>query len=370
MKIRFCKSFLSRILRRRQPISTVYPTPTMSFLSPPLTTTTTSTIGANTTTRGMLRSRSEDNIKKLGDCMDNMDEDVSKLFVEFQQTDLREDPELFRLLNKYFSTSKSVSHLCESLKTCLERAEKKDYNLIDEALSNFHEEQLSYRGLMEASFRKTFSDLRNFNDFDDHNLDYCEFLSKLQSCHEELAKMIVELEKTMKRIDKKLRRVRGRRAIGAIVTAALLAPVIVAIFISKTVAGGFGLVPLEALSSFVASRWKRSTEALKLQKTAMSSMERGTTVALKEVEKITKLVSRLESVEKSIRVATEFAVKKRDSMAVAMREVEEERKSLKLTFLELDRETGQCDGFAQFGRTVALEKMTEFLSRGQKSSTK
>ncbi|XP_010424327.1 PREDICTED: UPF0496 protein At3g57100-like [Camelina sativa] len=355
MKIRFCKPFLSLILRRRQPISTV--SPTMSFVSSSPTT---------TTTRGMLRSRSEDNIKKLGDCMDNMDEDVSKLFIEFQQTDLREDPELFHLLNKYFSTSKSVSHLCESLKTCLERAEKKDYNLIDEALSDFHEEQLSYGGLMEASFRKTFKCLRNFNDSSNHHdLDYCEFLSKFQSCHEELAKMIVELEKTMKGVDKKLRRVRGRRAI---VTAALLAPVIVAIFVSKIVAGIFGLVPLDALSSFVASRWKRSTEALKREKTAMSSMERGTTVALKEVEKITKLVSRLESVEKSIRVATEFAVKKRDLMAVAMREVEEERKSLELTFLELDRETGQCDGFAQFGRTVALEKITELLSRGQKSS--
>ncbi|XP_010472135.1 PREDICTED: UPF0496 protein At3g57100-like [Camelina sativa] len=368
MKIRLCKSFLSRILRRRQPRSTVYPTPTMSFLSPPptTTTTTTSTIG-NTTTRGMIRSRSEDNVKKLGDCMDNMDEDVSKLFIEFEQTDLREDPEMFHLLNKYFSTSKSVSHICESLNTCLERAEKKDYNLIDEALSDFQEEQLSYGGLMEASFRKTFRDLRNLNDFDDPDLDYCEFLSKLHSCHEELAKTIVELEKTMKGIDKKLRRVRGRRAI---VTAALLAPVIVAIFISKMVAGIFGLVPLDALSSFVAARWKRATEALKRQKTAMSSMERGTTVALKEVEKITKLVSRLESVEKSIRVAAESAVKKRYSMAVAMREVEEERKSLKLTVLELDKETRQCDGFAQFGRTVALEKITEFLSRGQKSLTK
>ncbi|CAE6076510.1 unnamed protein product [Arabidopsis arenosa] len=286
-------------------------------------------------TNGMLRSRSEDNLKKLGDCMENMDEDVSKLFIEFQQTDLREDPELFRLLNHYFTTSKGVSQLCESLKTCLERSENNECLLIDEALVDFELEKLGYGGsLEEASFRKTFRDLRNFNAFynndDDDDLDYCEFLRKFQTCHEELAKMIVKLEKTMKEIDKKLRRVRGRRVIDLL--------------------------------------WRKSTESLKREKTAMSSMERATTVALKQVEKISKLVSRLDTVERSIRVTAEFAIKKRSPVTVAMGEVELEHKRLKSTLVDLDRETGLCDGFAQFGRTVALEKITEFLSRGDKSS--
>ncbi|CAL9225189.1 unnamed protein product [Arabidopsis halleri] len=355
--MKICNPFL-RLILRRKPISMI--SPTMFLLSSPSTS---SSIGH---TNGMLRSRSEDNLKKLGDCMENMDEDVSKLFIEFQQTDLREDPELFRLLNHYFTTSKGVSQLCESLRTCLERAENNECLLIDEALSDFEKEKLGYGGLLleQASFRKTFRDLRNFNALynnDDDDLDYCEFLRKFQTCHEELAKMIVKLEKTMKDVDKKLRRVRGRRAI---VTAALLAPVIAAIFLSKLIAG---LVPKEGLTTFVASRWRKSTESLKREKTAMSSMERGTTVALKQVEKISKLVSRLDTVERSIRVTAEFAVKKRSPVTVAMGKVEEERKRLKSTLVDLDRETGLCNGFAQFGRTVALEKITEFLSRGDKS---
>lgn len=314
--MKICNPFL-RLILKRKPISMV--SPTMFLLSPPSTS---SSIGH---TNGMLRSRSEDNLKKLGDCMENMDEDVSKLFIEFEQTDLREDPDLFRLLNHYFTTSKGVSQLCESLRTCLERAENNECLLIDEALSDFEQEKLGYGGLLleQASFRKTFRDLRNFNAFynnDDDDLDYCEFLRKFQTCHEELVKMIVKLEKTMKEIDKKLRRVRGRRAI---VTAALLAPVIAAIFLSKLIAG---LVPMEGLTTFVASRWRKSTESLKREKTAMSSMERGTTVALKQVEKISKLVSRLDTVERSIRVT------------IAMGDVEEERKRLKSTLVDLDRD--------------------------------
>ncbi|CAA0386932.1 unnamed protein product [Arabidopsis thaliana] len=358
--MKFCNPFL-RLILRRKPISMI--SPTMFLLSSP---TTSSSIGHS---NGMLRSRSEDNLNKLGECMDNMDEDVSKLFIKFQQTDLREDPDLFRLLNHYFTTSKGVSQLCESLRTCLERSENNECLLLDEALVDFELEKLGYGGsLEEASFRKTYRDLRNFNAFYNNNsgeeddLDYCKFLRKFQTCHEELAKMVVKLEKTMKDIDKKLRRVRGRRAI---VTAALLAPVIAVIFLSKLVAG---LVPIEGLSTFVASRWRKSTESLKREKTAMSSMERGIIVALKQVEKISKLVSRLETVERSISLTAEFAVKKRSSVVVAMREVKEERKRLKSTLVDLDRETGLCNGFAQFGRTVALEKITEFLSRGDKSS--
>ncbi|KAG7561164.1 hypothetical protein ISN45_Aa05g026110 [Arabidopsis thaliana x Arabidopsis arenosa] len=308
--MKICNPFL-RLILRRKPISMI--SPTMFLLSSPSTS---SSIGH---TNGMLRSRSEDNLKKLGDCMENMDEDVSKLFIEFQQTDLREDPDLFRLLNHYFSTSKGVSQLCESLRTCLERSENNECLLIDEALVDFELEKLGYGGSFEeASFRKTFRDLRNFNAFynnDDNDLDYCEFLRKFQTCHEDLAKMIVKLEKTMKEIDKKLRRVRGRRVI---VTAALLAPVIAVIFLSKLVAG---LVPMEGLTAFVASRWRKSTNALKREKTAMSSMERATTVALEQVEKISKLVSRLDTVERSIRVTAEFAVKKRSPVTVAMGEV-------------------------------------------------
>ncbi|KAG2287673.1 hypothetical protein Bca52824_047277 [Brassica carinata] len=45
-------------------------------------------------------------------------------------------------------------------------------------------------------------------------------------------------------------------------------------------------------------------------------------VALKEVERISRLVSRLEAVERSIRATAEFAVKKRSPVAVAMGEME------------------------------------------------
>ncbi|KAF3553226.1 hypothetical protein F2Q69_00010751 [Brassica cretica] len=97
-------------------------------------------------------------------------------------------------------------------------------------------------------------------------------------------------------------------------------------------------------------------------------MERATMVALREVERISRLVSRLEAVERSIRATAEFAVKKRSPVAVAMGEIERERKRLKSTLVDLDRETGRCDGFVVFGRTLDKGKIFEFLSCGEKSS--
>ena len=90
--------------------------------------------------------------------------------------------------------------------------------------------------------------------------------------------------------------------------------------------------------------------------------------ALKEVEKMSRLVSMLEAVERSIRLTVDIAVNKRSSVAFAMGGMEEELEKLKSTLVDLDRETGRCDGFVQFGRTLTRDRIFEFLSCGEKRS--
>ncbi|CAN6809316.1 unnamed protein product [Brassica oleracea] len=348
--MKFRAIFSSKCLR--QGISTVYPA--MTFLPRPSSSTM------------MIKSQSEENLSKLSDCMENMDDDVSKMFMECHQTDFCHDPELLRLLSDYFTTSKSVTELCESLRKCLERAERDECFLIDETLRDFHEEKNGYGGL-EASFRKTFRDLTKFRDDGDlisgeHNGFALIFLRKLEICHRDLGTMIVKLESTLKDIDKKLRRLRGGRAVVAAAMIALVA-------VGKIVAGIFVPVPVEAVTNFAASRWRESSETLKREKTAVTSMERETMVALKEVEKMSRLVSMLEAaVERSIRLTVDIAVNKRSSGAFAMEGMEEELKKFKSTLVDLDRETGRCDGFVQFGRTLTRDRIFEFLSCGEKRS--
>ncbi|KAG2306306.1 hypothetical protein Bca52824_026054 [Brassica carinata] len=166
-----------------------------------------------------------------------------------------------------------------------------------------------------------------------------EFLKKLRICHRDLGEMVVKLESTM---NKKMRRLRGGRAVVAAAVIALMT-----------------LGKILAVTNFAASRWRESSETLKREKTAVTSMERATMVALKEVEKM----SRLEAVERSIRLTADIAVSKRSSVAFAMGGMEEERKKLKSTLVDLDRETGRCDGF---GRTLTRDKILEFLSCGEK----
>lgn len=57
----------------------------------------------------------------------------------------------------------------------LEKAEHDECVLIDEALSNFKENKLGYDGLLEASFKKTFRNLRNFNEFYNFGDGDCDF---------------------------------------------------------------------------------------------------------------------------------------------------------------------------------------------------
>ncbi|CAN8229159.1 unnamed protein product [Cochlearia groenlandica] len=358
--------FSSHNLRQR--ISKVYPT--MFLLSP---SSSSSSSSSSSIAAGMkIRSKSEENLQKLNDCMENMDDDVTKLFIEYHQTDFLKDPDLLSLLNDYFTTTKTVSGLCDSLRNCLESLERGECLLIDEALVDFADEKLRYGGsLADASFRKTITDLRNLNDGQgdrersDRGFLASDFLGKTQICLEDLGSMISKLEKTMKQIEKKLKRVRGSRAI---VTAAILAPAIALILAFKFVAGIFGSVPLEPLTNIAVWSWKKSTTSLKREKIAVTSMERGVMVALKEVEKISKLVSKLDTVEKSIRATADYAVKKRSSVVIAMDAMEKKKRTLESTIVDLDKETCRCDEFAKFGRSVARDKIIEFLSCGEISS--
>ncbi|CAN7014003.1 unnamed protein product [Brassica oleracea var. botrytis] len=127
----------------------------------------------------------------------------------------------------------------------------------------------------------------NILDMSTYDVGVGYFLGKLQICHQDLAKMILKLMSTIKEINKKLRCVHGRRTV---VTAAIISLVIALVTVSKIAAVIFGYLPVEAVTTFVAPKWKKSTETLKQKKTVVSSMERATMVALKEVEKITDFV--------------------------------------------------------------------------------
>ncbi|KAF3576572.1 hypothetical protein DY000_02032507 [Brassica cretica] len=149
----------------------------------------------------------------------------------------------------------------------------------------------------------------NILDMSTYDVGVGYFPGKLQICHQDLAKMILKLMSTIKEINKKLRCVHGRRTV---VTAAIISLVIALVTVSKIAAVIFGYLPVEAVTTFVASKWKKSTATLKQKKTVVSSMERATMVALKEVEKISRLVSRLEAVKRSVRVIADFVVAQRN----------------------------------------------------------
>ncbi|KAG7566756.1 hypothetical protein ISN44_As10g032750 [Arabidopsis suecica] len=336
----------------RKQISTAHPI-LMTFSSPRHDSSSSTPPIGNHINGGMgLRSMSEESLNKLTDCINNMNEDVSKLYMECPETDF--NTELLNLLNDYFNTSGEVTELCKSLRKCLETAQHYECAFIEEALYDFEEEKRIYGGrlLLEASFRKTLGDLRSFSEFDYFNDGDLE--RKAMRCRDEIAHLIVKLNEMVKKIDEDLKRVRLRRAVVAV---ALLVPVI-GLLATKLVGG----VPIESLTTYAASKWRKATKGLKMKKIAMVSMERGMTVALKEVEIIVKLVMRLRHVERLIREKAKFAVDKQFSVAEVMGGMEKEQKMMKSTLVDLDREAGRCDDLAQFGRNTARMKVVEFLS--------
>lgn len=314
-----------------------------------------------------LRSKSEESLNKLNDCINNMNEDVSKLYMEYSETDLRDHLELFNLLSDYFITSGEITELCKSLRKCLETAQDYECPLIDEALHDFEEEKRVYgegRSLSEASFRKTLQDLTSFNEIY-YNSDDEDLVRKSMICRDDIVDLIVKLVKMMKDIDKNLKRMRRVRAVVAV---ALLVPAI-GLMAAKFVRSG-QITEIRSLTSYAALMWRKPTESLKMKKIVMVSMERGMRVALKEVEIIVKLVRRLRFVERLIRETAEFAVDKRSPVAEVMGGMEKEQEMMKSTIVDLGRETGRCDDFAQFGRNATRKKIVEFLSpdeRGRKN---
>ncbi|XP_010534149.1 PREDICTED: UPF0496 protein At3g57100-like [Tarenaya hassleriana] len=269
---------------------------------------------------------SHDSLNKLTGCVDDMNEDVGKLLLSSER-DLPKNPNLFNLISDFFKTNTELSVLCEALKKCLEKAHRGETLVLGD-LSDLMEEQRVSGG--EGSFSKTLQNQRSFKKFSADDPFAGDFTRLFKNCHGDLVKMIEKLNQTTKKLNRKLRRVSIALLIAAVATVVISA-VVIGVTVAPPVLAASGaavsFVPMGSLGLFISSMWQKSRNVLKRQKAAISSMERGTCLALSEVAKITVLVNQLEDVVKSMEETMETAAEKNSLLKSAMKEVEKESSS-------------------------------------------
>ncbi|XP_010521290.1 PREDICTED: UPF0496 protein At3g57100-like [Tarenaya hassleriana] len=317
-----------------------------------------------------LRSSSYDSLNNLTGSIDNMNADVKQLFLSSQR-DLRENPDLLNLINDFFDKNTALSVFCESLKRCLEKAAGKEA-LVFKALSDFMEEKRVSGE--EGSFSKTLQSLRSFRDFSSYDPFAGEFAELYKSCHDDLVRLIAKLKETIKTLDRELQKTRWyRRFMIMVLIAAVSAVIVGAIVVGVTVAPPLmfamgtvvPFVPIGSLGVFFSTMLQKSRNALKRQNAAMSSMERGVSLALSEVDKIKGLVDKFEEAMKSMEETMDTAAaaaEKRSLLEKAMAKVEEDLQTYKKVISDLQREGGECDQNARLSREVARDKITQLLS--------
>ncbi|XP_010534304.1 PREDICTED: UPF0496 protein At3g57100-like isoform X2 [Tarenaya hassleriana] len=311
-----------------------------------------------------IRSASYDSLSTLTGCIDTMNEDVRQLFLSSDR-DLRKNPDLLDLANDFFNTNAELYVLCESLKKSLGKADLGE-TLILHILSGFVEEKRE-----EGNFSKTLQNLRSFKDFTSDDPFAGEFTKLFKSCHADLVKVIGKLNLTTKKLNRKLRRIRRRRrvtitlflaAVATVVISAVLVGVAVAPPVLAALGAAVSFVPMGSLGVFISTVWLKSRNALKRQKAAITSMERGTCLALSEVAKISGLVNQFEDVMKSMEETVDSAAaEKKSRLEWAMGKVEKDLLTYRNVISVLRHEGGRCDQDARLSRDVARDKITQYL---------
>ncbi|XP_019057698.1 PREDICTED: UPF0496 protein At4g34320-like [Tarenaya hassleriana] len=248
-----------------------------------------------------------------------------------------------------------LSLLCESLKKCLEKADLGE-TLVRETLSGFKEER-GEKGILS----KTLQNIRSFKDFSSDDPFAGEFTKLFKSCHGDLVKVIGKLTQTTKKLNRKLRRISLRRRVSitlliAAVATVVISAVVIGVTVAPPVFAALGavvsFVPMGPLGLFISSVWKKSRDALKRQKAAIDSIERGTFLALSEVAKIKVLVNQFEEVMKSMEESL---------LKLEVGEVEKEILTYRNVISVLRHEGQRCNQDARLSRDVARDRITKCL---------
>ncbi|KAF5736068.1 hypothetical protein HS088_TW14G00202 [Tripterygium wilfordii] len=308
-----------------------------------------------------MRSLSFESLKEVINALLEMNQEVVKIVVE-NRTDIWNSEDLFALVEEYFDNSVKILEFCNALEHSLKCARNSQL-LIQIAVRQFDEEVERQDGVEGMKYTRTLQGLQRFKAAEDPFTD--EFFALFQAVYKQQVSMLEKLQVRKRKLDKKMRKVKGWRRLSnalfvaafvsvlifSVVAAAIAAPPVV-----TTLAGALA-IPIGSVGKWCNMLWTWYQNTLKGEREVLISMEIGTCLSRNYMESIRALINKLEIKINSMLQNTEFALVEEDAVKFVMDEIKKDLEVFMETIEDLGNHADRCSRHIRQARTVILQKM-------------
>ncbi|KAI6677794.1 hypothetical protein NL676_038590 [Syzygium grande] len=256
-----------------------------------------------------VQALSLDSLKEITECLLEMNQEVVKVILDSKK-DIWRNQELFELVECYFKDSLHTLGFCAALENCLKPA-RDAHLLIIAALRCFKEED----GEGCCSYSKILEELTKFKETGDPFPK--EFFVIFRTIHKQQKSMLKKLRIKKNEIEKKLKTIQTWKKISTMILVAIFAailiwsvmtPAVAALPVTAALAAATA-IPMDAIGKWIDSLWKIYENELKGWEEVITSMQTGTFVALKLLNKIRSMIDPLEVQTKRLSWKADFPIK-------------------------------------------------------------
>ncbi|KAF5738176.1 hypothetical protein HS088_TW13G01071 [Tripterygium wilfordii] len=317
-----------------------------------------------------MRSLSFESLKEAINALLEMNQEVVKIALE-NRTDIWKSKDLFALVEEYFDSSVKILDFCNALENCLKRARNSQL-IIQIAVRQFEEEVERQDGVEGMKYTRTLQGLQRFKAAENPFTE--DFFALFQAVYKQQVSMLEKFEVRKRKLDKKMRKVKGWRRLSNVLFVAAFVSVLIFSVVAAAIAAppvvtalaGALAVPVGSIGKWCDMLWTRYQNTMKGQREVLISMEIGTRLSIKDMESIGALVDKLEIEIGSMLQNAKFALAEEDALKFAMDEIKKKLDVFMETIEDLGAHGDRCSRDIRQARTVILQRL---INQNNDSST-
>lgn len=313
-----------------------------------------------------VRSMSLDSLREVTGCLLDMNQEVVRVILDCKK-DIWKSPDLFDLVEDYFESSLHTLDFCTALDKCLKRARDSQL-LLHVALQRFDDEEANAGGdasadAPSARYARTLHELRHFKAAGDPFTD--EFFEAFQAVYRQQLAMLEKLQLRKHRLDKKVKKIKAWRRVSSIIFASTFAAVLICSVVAAAIAAppvaaalaAAAAIPLGSMGKWIDSLLKGYQDALRGQKEVVSAMQVGTFIAIKDLDSIRVLITRVEMEISSMIDCIEFAERDEEAVKFGVEEIKKKLEAFMKSVEDLGEQADRCSRDIRRARTVVLQRI-------------
>ncbi|KAE8812427.1 UPF0496 protein 1 [Hordeum vulgare] len=309
-----------------------------------------------------VRSMSLDSLREVTGCLLDMNQEVVKVILDCKK-DIWKSPELFDLVEDYFESSLHTLDFCTALDKCLKRARDSQL-LLHVALQRFDDEDDNDGDAAPAArYARTLHELRQFKAAGDPFTD--EFFEAFQAVYRQQLAMLEKLQQRKHRLDKKIKTIKAWRRVSSVIFASTFAAVLICSVVAAAIAAppvaaalaAAAAIPIGSMGKWIDSLLKGYQDAVRGQKEVVSAMQVGTFIAIKDLDNIRVLISRVEMEISSMIDCVDFAERDEEAVKFGVEEIKKKLEAFMKSVEDLGEQADRCSRDIRRARTVVLQRI-------------